>query len=62
MDWIKTSSPQRYELYDLDKDIEQREDLSRLMPQKVEELAAKMGRSWADIQKEAPVWPEWKAK
>lgn len=62
MDWIKTARPERYELYDLSQDISQAENLSERMPHKVKELAAKMNILWHDIQKEAPVWPEWKAK
>ena len=62
MDWIKTAYPIRYELYDLSQDIGQAEDLSERMPHKVKELAAKLGLLWEDIQKEAPIWPEWKAK
>ena len=62
MDWIKTARPERYELYDLSQDTGQAENLSERMPHKVKELAAKMNILWHDIQKEAPVWPEWKAK
>jgi arylsulfatase A len=62
MDWIKTALPERYELYDLSRDIGQTEDLSEQMPHKVKELAAKMEVLWKDIQTEAPIWPEWKAK
>ena len=32
------------------------------MPDKVDEMAAEMDRLWRDIQAEAPVWPEWKAR
>jgi arylsulfatase A len=62
MDWIKTAGPVRYELYDLDHDLEQIRDLSALKPDKVKELAAQMDVLWKDIQSEAPVWERWKAR
>ncbi len=60
MDWIKTARPERFELYDLSRDIAQREDLSGAMPAKVRELAAKLEAIWKEIQADAPVWPDWK--
>jgi arylsulfatase A len=60
MDWIKTARPARFELYDLGRDIAQREDLAETMPEKTAELAAKLETAWKDIQAEAPVWPRWK--
>jgi arylsulfatase A len=62
MDWIKTARPERYELYDLSEDIGQQEDLAGRMPETVTEMAEEMDRLWRDIQAEAPVWPEWKAR
>jgi arylsulfatase A len=62
MEWVKTTGPVRYELYDVLRDPGQSEDLSSRMPGRVEELAAEMGRIWKDIQDEAPIWPEWKAR
>ena len=62
MDWIKSASPQRYELYDLNQDIGQAENLAGRMPEKVKELSAKLDFLWKDIQAEAPIWPNWKAK
>ncbi len=60
MDWIKTARPERFELYDLIKDIGQREDLSGVMPEKTAEMAAKLEAAWTNIQADAPVWPGWK--
>ena len=62
MDWIKTTGPVRYELYDLSRDLAQAQDLSTRMPEKVRELALHMARLWEDIQAEAPVWEQWKAR
>lgn len=62
MDWVKTARPERYELYDLNEDIDQSEDLAGRMPETVTEMAAEMDRLWRDIQAEAPVWPEWTAR
>ncbi len=60
MDWLKTARPERYELYDLSRDVGQREDLSEAMPEKAAQLAAKLEAAWKDIQADAPVWPRWK--
>lgn len=62
MDWIKTSTPERFELYDLGEDLAQEHDQADRLPDKVDELSAQMRRLWKDIQAEAPVWPQWKAK
>ena len=62
MTWLKKASPERYELYDLSTDISESHDLATKMPGKVQSLSVGMNRLWSDIQKEAPVWPAWKAK
>lgn len=61
MDWIKAARPQRFELYDLSRDIGQQTDLSGALPEKTAALAAKLAAAWKDIQAEAPVWPRWKS-
>ena len=62
MDWIKKAQPESYALYDLTKDIGQQNDLASVMPEKVHELSEKMKAIWIDLQTDAPVWPQWKAK
>lgn len=62
MDWVKTSKPLRYALYNLRNDLGQQHDLAADEPEKVEELAVKMKAIWTDIQQEAPVWEQWKSK
>ncbi len=62
MDWIKKAQPESYALYDLTKDIGQQNDLASVMPEKVNELSEKMKTIWTDLQADAPVWPQWKAK
>ena len=62
MDWIKTSMPESYALYNLKDDIGQQNDISDLEPEKTDELSRKMTKIWLDIQAECPVWPNWKAK
>lgn len=62
MNWIKTAQAQNYALYDLSKDIGQQVDLAILLPEKVVELSEKMEKIWKDLQADAPVWPQWKAK
>ena len=62
MDWIKTTRPARFELYDLRRDPGQTEDLADLLPARTKELSLALAAQWSDIQTEAPVWPEWKAR
>jgi arylsulfatase A len=59
IDYIKTSRPERYELYDLHTDIGQREDLAKREPQRLARMADTLGTLWAGIQAEAPTWKEW---
>ena len=58
----QAARPERYELYDLATDLGQTEDLAGRDPETVKRLAAELERQWADLQAEAPVWKEWKAK
>jgi arylsulfatase A len=62
MDWIKTCKPESYALYNLKEDISQQNDIAGDNPQKVAELSEKMKNMWLDIQKDSPVWPNWKAR
>ena len=62
MDWIKTAQPENYTLYDLSTDIGQQNDIAYSHPEKVQELSKKMEDIWINIQNDAPVWPQWKAK
>ena len=62
MDWIKTAIPQSYSLYNLKLDIAQQNDIADQYPEVVDKLSEKMNRIWLDLQMEAPIWPNWKAK
>jgi arylsulfatase A len=62
MDYVKTARLERYELYDLGKDLEQQNDLAGGRPELVRALSSKMTSLWADVQAEGPVWPDWTRK
>lgn len=62
MDWIKTTRPIRYELYDLERDPGQTEDLAGRLPDRTEVLSRTLAAEWLDLQSEAPVWPQWRAR
>ena len=62
MDWIKTSKPESYALYNLKEDIAQQNNIADKKPELVKELSAKMDQMWLDLQADSPVWPNWKAK
>jgi arylsulfatase A len=62
MDWIKSASPRRYELYDLGRDLSQRENLADKEPVVTARLAVRLNELWRDIRAEAPVWKEWQRR
>ncbi|WP_396627086.1 sulfatase [Luteitalea sp.] len=59
MGWIKTTTLERSELYDLRNDIGQRHDLARQDPERHDRLRRQLIELWAGIQADAPVWEEW---
>lgn len=62
MDWIKTARPETWELYRVDQDPGQQNDLSQTETEKLDELIPKLTDIWTDIQNEAPYHENWKAK
>ncbi len=62
MDWIKSAHPLSYELYNLKEDKGQQHDISKDLPDVVKELSVALVTSWADLQADAPVLKNWKAK
>lgn len=59
MNYIKTASLEKFELYNLRADIAQIENTAEKEPQRLKLMADKMRKLWREIQAEAPVWKEW---
>ncbi|MDO6604445.1 hypothetical protein [Arenibacter palladensis] len=56
MDWMKSSVPVKFELYDLSNDPEQRNDLASIKPQLVDMIKPLMLKQWIEIRDEGPIW------
>ena len=56
MEWMKTSTPVTFSLYNLAKDPEQKTDLATLEPEVVEKLKPIMIEQWLEIRDEGPYW------
>lgn len=57
---LKLATLTGFELYNLKDDIGETRDLASSEPEKLAELSAKLRHMYAEIQRETPVWPEWK--
>ena len=62
MDYIKSARLEKFELYNLREDIEQKFDLSSKEPEVLAKLKSKMKKLWAEIQSEGPIWEKWTRK
>lgn len=56
MEWMKSSVPVKFSLYNLSTDPGQKNDLVLLEPETVNELKPKMIRLWKEIREEGPNW------
>ena len=56
INWMKSSVPVKFELYDLSNDPEQRNDLASIKPQIVDMLRPLMLEQWIEIRDEGPIW------
>ncbi|WP_373496255.1 sulfatase [Aquiflexum sp.] len=56
VDWIKTTLPSAYELYNIKKDVSQEHDLSEVEPEILQGLIPKMQSLWLEIRDEGPWW------
>jgi arylsulfatase A len=59
MDAIKNAQPERFELYNLRRDIAETTDLSDAEPQRKQQLVEQLLRIYHEVREEAPVWPAW---
>lgn len=58
---LHTAKLDRFELYNLRKDVEETADLSEDEPGKLKELTAKMRTMYADVVVDSPTWPAWES-
>ncbi|RTE54159.1 N-acetylgalactosamine 6-sulfate sulfatase [Arenibacter aquaticus] len=56
MQWMKSSLPVKFSLYDLSKDPEQKNDLAASQPEMADKLKALMLEHWKEIRDEGPDW------
>ena len=56
LDWMKSSVPVTFALYDLTSDPDQQNDLSESEPEMVEKLKPMMIKQWVEIRDEGPDW------
>lgn len=59
MNYIKTASLKKFELYNLAKDVNQTENLIEKEPQRAKLMITRMRELWKEIQAEGPVWEGW---
>jgi arylsulfatase A len=62
MDWLKKAQLIKFELYDLNSDIQQQKDISADKPEIMQSMIPKMKVLWENIQAEGPYLLNWKAK
>jgi arylsulfatase A len=56
VDWLKTAVPTDFELYNIKKDVAQKNDLAREESETLLELIPKMQGLWLEIRDEGPWW------
>lgn len=56
---IKNAQPERFELYNLRRDIAETTDLSDAEPERKQQLVELLLRIYHEVCEEAPVWPAW---
>ena len=60
MQGIKNAELKGFELYDLEVDVQESMDVSGRQPKVLERLKKEMQAIYKGVQREAPVWPDWK--
>jgi hypothetical protein len=56
MEWVKSARLRKFELYNLNKYLDQSENLTEKEPQRLKTMSAKMKKLWLEIQTEGPTW------
>ncbi len=56
IDWMKASVPEKFSLYNVRTDPEQKNDLSDAEPEKLDALIPEMLELWTEIRNEGPDW------
>lgn len=57
---IKTAELKTFELYNLRKDIGEKNDLAKAEPKRLTQMAAKLRTMYREVRKETRTWPAWK--
>ena len=58
---IKSAQLDMFELYNLDEDIGETNDLAGSEPERLAEMSAKLRKMFLEVQKESPTWPAWES-
>ncbi|MEZ6044095.1 MAG: sulfatase-like hydrolase/transferase [Planctomycetaceae bacterium] len=58
---IKTAKLKDFELYNLNNDIDESEELSRIESVRFQQMRTQLEELYAEVQSETPLWPLWKA-
>jgi len=56
VDWLKTAMPTQFELYNIKKDLGQKNDLSEIEYDTLIQVIPKMQKLWMEIRNEGPWW------
>jgi len=56
IDWMKSSVPEKFALYNIRTDPEQEKDISNEQPELLSQLVPEMVKSWTEIRNEGPDW------
>ena len=56
---IKTAELTKFELYNLRKDIGEKNDLAVAKPARLKEMSTKLRKIYEEVRDESPVWPDW---
>ncbi len=56
---IKTAKLARFELYNLRKDIGEKNDLASTEKERLTSMIAMLQKKYREVQKESPTWPKW---
>jgi arylsulfatase A len=62
MDWIKNARLEKFELYNLQIDAGQTNDLRQKEPKRFNKMKTDMVNLWNNIRVEGPYWNKWKMK
>jgi len=56
---LKTAPLIKFELYNLRDDIGEKNNLAEQQPERLQQMAAELGKKYREVQNESPTWPAW---